>query len=139
MTSRGVARGKARKNLRKLQNNHYTFRGTCYFTDVFSHSSIRERETDGGMTETQRKTRPDTRHKMRLVCVLFTFEYNTGHTDGPTDGRTDGRTDTTSYTDATAHLKKDKDKRKDRQTDRPVNFNTISILTTALFTALHPQ
>ena len=38
---------------------------------------------------------------MRLVCVLFTFENNTGHTDG----RTDGRTDTTSYRDATAHLK----------------------------------
>ena len=38
-------------------------------------------------------TRPDTRHKMRLVCVLcelFTFENNTGHTDGPTDGPTDG-------------------------------------------------
>ena len=32
------------------------------------------------------KTRPDTRHKMRLVCVLFTFENNTGHTDGRTDG-----------------------------------------------------
>ena len=38
-------------------------------------------------------TRPDTRHKMRLVCVLFPFEKNTG------------RTDTTSYRDATAHLK----------------------------------
>ena len=54
-------------------------------------------------------TRPDTRHKMRLVCVLFTFENNTGHTDrrtdGPTDRRTDGPTDTTSYRDATAHLK----------------------------------
>ena len=32
------------------------------------------------------KTRPDTRHKMRLVCVLFTFEINTGRTCGPTDG-----------------------------------------------------
>ena len=31
-------------------------------------------------------TRPDTRHKMRLVCVLFTFENNTGHTDRRTDG-----------------------------------------------------
>jgi len=51
------------------------------------------------------KTRPDTRRKMRLVCVLFTFENNTGQTDGPTDGPTDGRTDTTSYRDATAHLK----------------------------------
>ena len=39
------------------------------------------------------KTRPDTRHKMRLVCVLFTSENNTGHTDGPTDGPTDRRTD----------------------------------------------
>ena len=38
---------------------------------------------------------------MRLVCVLFTFENNMGHTDE----RTDGRTDTTSYRDATAHLK----------------------------------
>ena len=37
-----------------------------------------------------RRTRPDTRHKLRLVCVLFTFENNTGPTDGPTDGRTDG-------------------------------------------------
>ena len=55
------------------------------------------------------KTRPDTRHKMRLVCVLFTFENNTGYTDGPTDLRTDGRTDTTSYRDATAHLKRDEE------------------------------
>ena len=47
------------------------------------------------------RTRPDTRHKMRLVCVLFTFENNTGRTYGPTGGRTD----TTSYRDATAHLK----------------------------------
>ena len=37
-------------------------------------------------------TRPDTRHKMRLVCVLFTFENNTGRTDQRTDGPTDGRT-----------------------------------------------
>ena len=59
------------------------------------------------------KTRPDTRHKMRLVRILFTFENNTGHTDlrtdgrtdRRTDGRTDRRTDTTSYRDATAHLK----------------------------------
>ena len=60
----------------------------------------------------QYKTRPDTRHKMHLVCVLFPFENNTGHTDGrtdgPTDGRTDRRTDTTSYRDATAHLKRKK-------------------------------
>ena len=39
------------------------------------------------------RTRPDTRHKMRLVCVLFVFENNTGPTDGPTDGWTDGPTD----------------------------------------------
>ena len=30
---------------------------------------------------------------MRLVCVLFTFENNTGPTDGRTDGPTDRRTD----------------------------------------------
>ena len=36
------------------------------------------------------ETRPDTRHKMRLVCVLFTFENNAGRTYGRTDGRTDG-------------------------------------------------
>ena len=61
-----------------------------------------------------RTTRPDTRHKMRRVCVPFTFENNTGHTDRRTDGRTDGRTDrrtdgrtdTTSYRDATVHLKR---------------------------------
>ena len=40
-----------------------------------------------------RWTRPDTRHKMRLVCVLFTFKNNTGRTYGRTDGWTDGRTD----------------------------------------------
>ena len=45
-------------------------------------------------------TRPDTRHKMHLLCVLFTFENNAGHTDLRTDGGTDGRTDTTSYRDA---------------------------------------
>ena len=38
------------------------------------------------------RTRPDTRHKMRLVCVLFTLENNTGQMVGPTDRRTDGRT-----------------------------------------------
>ena len=35
-------------------------------------------------------TRPDTRHKMRLVCVHFTFENNAGPTDRRTDGPTDG-------------------------------------------------
>ena len=60
-----------------------------------------------------KRTRPDRRQKMRLVCVLFTFENNAGLTDlrtyGPTDpwpyGPTDGRTDTTFYRDATAYLK----------------------------------
>ena len=33
-------------------------------------------------------TRPDTRHKMRLVRVLLTFEKNPGRTDGRTDRRT---------------------------------------------------
>ena len=47
------------------------------------------------------KTRPDTRQKMRLVCVLFTFEDNWGRTDGGTYGWTG----TPSYRDATAHLK----------------------------------
>ena len=57
------------------------------------------------MDESKKKTRPDTRHKMRLVCVLFAFKNNTGHADRRTYGRTDGRTDTTFYRDATAHLK----------------------------------
>ena len=52
------------------------------------------------------KTRPDTWHKMRLVCVLFTLENKTGRTYGRTDRPTDRRTDTTSYRDATAHLKR---------------------------------
>ena len=39
------------------------------------------------------KTRPDTRHNMRLDCVVFTLENNTGHKDGWNDGRTDERTD----------------------------------------------
>ena len=43
--------------------------------------------------ETKKKTRPDTRHKMRLVCVLFTFQNNTGRTYGHTDIRTYGPTD----------------------------------------------
>ena len=47
----------------------------------------------GKICQSDSRTRPDTRHKMRLVCVLFHFENNTGHTDGPTDLRTDGRTD----------------------------------------------
>ena len=55
------------------------------------------------------KTRLDTRHKMRLVCVLFTFENNTGRTygqiDGQTDRPTDWRMDTTSYRAAMVHLK----------------------------------
>ena len=31
-----------------------------------------------------RRTRPDTRHKMHLVGVLFSFENNWGRTDGHT-------------------------------------------------------
>ena len=38
----------------------------------------------------EQKTRPDTRHKMRLVCVLFTFENNMGQSDERTDLRMDG-------------------------------------------------
>ena len=64
--------------------------------------------TDRLETERKRKkTRPDTRHKMRLVCVLFTFEKKTR--DGRADGRTDRRT---SYRDATAHLKRKKTERR---------------------------
>ena len=48
-----------------------------------------------------KKTRPDTRQKMRLVCVLSTFKNNWGRTDRPTDGRTD----TTSSRDAMASKK----------------------------------
>ena len=55
-------------------------------------------------------TRPDTRHKIRLVCVLSTFENNTGRTYGPTDRRTDA----TSYRDATAHLKTCMEKGEDK-------------------------
>ena len=75
-----------------------------------------DRRTDGRTDTTSYRdatahlTRPDTRHKMRLACVLFTFENNAGQTDlrtdRRTDGPTDGRTDTTSYRDATAHLKR---------------------------------
>ena len=36
-------------------------------------------------------TRLDTRHKLRLVCVFFTFENNTGQTDIRTDGQMDGQ------------------------------------------------
>ena len=41
-----------------------------------------------GFRGRNKRIRPDTRHKLRLVCVLFTFENNTGRTYGPTDGRT---------------------------------------------------
>ena len=40
--------------------------------------------------EWREKKRPDTRRKMRLVCVLITFENNTGPSYGRTDGPTDG-------------------------------------------------
>ena len=47
-----------------------------------------ERNIVSGMA--YKATRPDTRHKMRLVSVLFTFKNNTGPNYGPTDLRTDG-------------------------------------------------
>ena len=85
----------------KVQNNPTI---TCHdFYYLFFLNAKWRRVTDrpskriGNRKEKRKKTRPDTRHKMRLVCVLFTFENNTGHTDG--------RTDTTSYRNATAHLK----------------------------------
>ena len=56
-----------------------------------------------------KKTRPDTRQKMRPVRDIprFFFKMLTdGHTDTRTYGQTDGRTDTPSYRDATAHLKR---------------------------------
>ena len=52
----------------------------------------REKKKDRSEKWRRERTRPNTRHKMRLVCVLFTFENNTGPTDGQTDGPTDGRT-----------------------------------------------
>ena len=73
----------------------------------------REREMGG--------TRPDTRHKMRLVCVFSSFENNMGRTDlrtdGQTDRRTDRRTDTASYRDSTAHLKTKRKETKGKQVD----------------------
>ena len=47
--------------------------------------------TDGSRTHL---TRPDTRHKMRLVRdIPYCFKMLTdGHTDGRTHGHTDGRT-----------------------------------------------
>jgi len=39
------------------------------------------------------KTWSDKRHKMRLVCVLFTFENNMGWTDERMGRRTYGQTD----------------------------------------------
>ena len=59
--------------------------------NVFSRSSSVTDERTDQRIEKPFITRPDTRHKMRLVCVLFTFEKKTR------DGRTDGPTDTTSY------------------------------------------
>ena len=60
---------------------------------------------------------------MRLVCVLFTFENNTGQTDGSTDGPTDGRTDTTSYRDATAHLIMKEAMKNALQINKPTDSN----------------
>ena len=67
------------------------------------------------------RTRPDTRHKMRLVCVLFTFENNTGPTYGPTDRRTD----TTSYRDATAHLKRKREEKPEQRDRRVITMNQM--------------
>ena len=44
----------------------------------------------GAFTKTYRRTRPDIRHKMRLVCVFSPSKITR---DGPTDGRTNERTD----------------------------------------------
>ena len=49
-------------------------------------SIVENEQKDRKRTSERKSTRPDTRHKMRLVCVLFTFENNTGHTDLRTDG-----------------------------------------------------
>ena len=67
---------------------------------------------------------------MRLVCVLFTFENNTGHTDGRMDGRTDGRTDTPSYRDVTAHLKirKNEEGRKNKERTSGVTRKQVHIM-----------
>ena len=76
---------------------------------------VRERWKKRREKTKETKTRPDTRHKMRLLCVLFTFENNTGPTDGSSDGPRDGRTDTTSYRNATAHLKRGKQEARKEQ------------------------
>ena len=55
------------------------------------------------------RTRPDTRHKMRLVCGFSPSKITR---DIRTYGPTDLRTDTTSYRDATAHLKTNYNKKK---------------------------
>ena len=62
------------------------------------------------LSEAMKGTRHETRHKMRLVCVVFTFKKKRG-TDGPTDGLTDEWTDTTSYRVATAHLRRQRVRR----------------------------
>ena len=73
---------------------------SCFTNYLLKPSRSYEREA--GTTFTfDLETRPDTQHKMRLVCVLFTFENNTGRTYG----HTDRRTDTPSYRDATGFLK----------------------------------
>ena len=64
--------------------------------------------------ERTRGTRLDTRHKMRLVCVHFTFENNTGRTDGRMDGHN------LSLRDATAHLKTDTQKGRTRKKEKGV-------------------
>ena len=52
------------------------------------------------------RTRPNTRHKMRLQSSeRRRYGPMAWRTDGRTDGWTEGRTDTPSYRNATAHLK----------------------------------
>ena len=66
---------------------HCSFTVFSVSSPLFQHPRFLVMHNDGCIV-----TRPDTRHKMLLVCVLFTFENNTGQTDGPTDRPTDLRT-----------------------------------------------
>ena len=93
---------KERKNSKKRKKKRKEIEKTSK-PEKEINEEIRVRKMKEKLKERKdvRETRPDTRHKMRLVCVLSTFENNTGRTYGPTDRRTD----TTSYGDATAHLK----------------------------------
>ena len=76
-----------------LQNNSSS---NCGYV-MYGMGEYCERRKEGNKGSQQKgtspdvsTTRPDTRHKMRLVCVFFTFQNNTGQTDGRTDLRTDG-------------------------------------------------